>query len=50
MDAINSPACETTLYGAISEARKTTDSKKLLDKSANKVIEETTKIKIRDFS
>jgi hypothetical protein len=48
--ALDSPAQERTLNIAIAAARKTTDSKKLLDKSANKVIEETTKIKIRDFS
>ena len=50
MDAIDSPACETTLYGAISEARKTTESKKLLDESVTKVLEEATKIKTRDIS
>ena len=50
MDAIDSPACETTLYGATSAARKTTDSKKLLDESATKVLEEATKIKTRDIS
>ena len=50
MDTINGPACETTLNGAISTARKTTDSKKLLDESATRVIEEATKIKTRDIS
>ena len=50
MDAINSPACETTLYGATSAATKTTDSKKLLDESATKVLEEATKIKTRNIS
>jgi hypothetical protein len=49
MDAINSPACETTLDGATSTARKTTDSKKLLDESATKVLEEATKIKTGDI-
>ena len=50
MDAIDSPACETTLNGAISAARKTTDSKKLLDESATQVLEEAAKIKTRDIS
>jgi len=50
MDAINSPACETTLDGAKSAARKTTDSKKLLDESATRVIDEAIKIKTRDIS
>ena len=47
--ALDSPAQERTLNAATAEARKTTESKKILDKYANKVIEEATKIKIRDF-
>jgi hypothetical protein len=47
--ALDSPAQERTLNVAIAAARKITDSKKLVDKSANKVIEEATKIKIRGF-
>ncbi len=47
--ALDSPAQERTLNAAIAAARMTTDSKKLLDKYANKVIEEATKIKIKDF-
>ena len=49
MDTIDGPACERTLSGAITAARKTTDSKKLLDESATRVIEEATKIKTRDI-
>ena len=50
MDSIHSPACETTLDGAMSAARKTTDTKKLLDESAAKVLEEAAKIKTRAIS
>jgi len=50
MDVIDSPACETTLDGAMSAARKTTDTKKLLDESATKVLDEAAKIKTRDIS
>ena len=49
MDATDSPACETTLNGAISAARKTTDSKKLLDESATRVIKEAARIKTKDI-
>jgi len=47
--ALDSPAQEKTLNVAIAAARRTTNSKKLLDKSANKVIDEATRIKTRDF-
>jgi len=50
IDSIDSPACETTLDGAMSAARKTTDTKKLLDESAAKVLEEAAKIKTKDVS
>ena len=47
--ALESPAQEKTLNVVTAEARKTTESKKILDKYASRVIEEATKIKVRDI-
>ena len=50
MDSIESPACKRTLSAATTAATKTDDSKKLLDESATRVLEEATKIKTKDIS